>query len=80
MALTTDHPVIPIQHLIVCAALAIREGMSEAEALRSITLYPAQILGIDERVGEHRIRKRCGFCGDRRRAFRCAQQSDRNVY
>ncbi len=61
MALTTDHPVIPIQHLIVCAALAIREGMSEAEALRSITLYPAQILGIDERVGSIELEKDADF-------------------
>lgn len=60
-ALTTDHPVIPIQHLNICAALAIREGMSEAEALRSITLYPAQILGIDERVGSIEIEKDADF-------------------
>lgn len=60
-ALTTDHPVTPIQHLIVCAALAIREGMSEAEALKSITLYPAQILGIDNRAGSIDMDKDADF-------------------
>ena len=34
----TDHPVVPIQHLRICAALAVREGLGEAEALR---LLPA---------------------------------------
>jgi imidazolonepropionase-like amidohydrolase len=60
-ALTMDHPVTPIQHLIVCAALAIREGMSQAEALKSITLYPAQILGIDNLVGSIEMDKDADF-------------------
>lgn len=60
-ALTTDHPVTPIQHLIVCAALAIREGMSQAEALKSITLYPAQILGIERLVGSIEMDKDADF-------------------
>ena len=33
------------------AATAVAHGLSRDEALRSITLYPAQILGIDDRVG-----------------------------
>ena len=32
-ALMTDHPVIPIQYLPVCAALAVREGLDEQTAL-----------------------------------------------
>lgn len=51
-AIVTDHPVIPIQYLPLCASLAVREGMDEIEALKSITLYPAQICGIDNRVGD----------------------------
>ena len=47
----TDHPVIPIQYLPVCAALAVREGLDETEALKSITIYSAEITGIDDRVG-----------------------------
>lgn len=51
VALMTDHPVIPIQYLILCAALSVKEGMEEYEALKAITINPAKILGIDNRVG-----------------------------
>ncbi len=50
-AIVTDHPVIPVQYLPVCAALAVREGMDHEEALRAITVNPAKICGIDSRVG-----------------------------
>lgn len=51
VAMMTDHPVIPIQYLPICAALAVKEGMDEMEALKSITINAAQITGIDDRVG-----------------------------
>jgi imidazolonepropionase-like amidohydrolase len=51
VAIMTDHPVIPLQHLNMCGALAVRSGMDEMEALKSITIYPAEILKIDNRVG-----------------------------
>lgn len=47
----TDHPVIPIQHLPICAGLVAKEGLDEMEALKAITIYPAEILKIDNRVG-----------------------------
>lgn len=50
-ALTTDHSVIPIQYLPLCAALAVKHGMEEMEALKSITINPARILKLDHRVG-----------------------------
>ncbi len=50
-AICTDHPEVPIQYLSVCAALAVRGGMSEESALAAITLIPARILGVDDRVG-----------------------------
>jgi imidazolonepropionase-like amidohydrolase len=50
-AIITDHPVIPIQYLPVCAALAVREGMDCEDALRAITINPAKICGIEDRVG-----------------------------
>jgi imidazolonepropionase-like amidohydrolase len=50
-AMMTDHPVIPIQYLPVQAGLAVREGLSEETALRSITRYAAEIVGIADRVG-----------------------------
>lgn len=49
--LITDHPVVPIQYLGVCAALAVREGLDEDAALRSLTLAPAQILRASHELG-----------------------------
>jgi len=51
VALMTDHPVIPIQYLPVCAALAVKEGMKEQDALKAITINAAEIIGIAGRVG-----------------------------
>jgi imidazolonepropionase-like amidohydrolase len=51
VALMTDHPVIPLQYLVLCAALSVKEGMDEYEALKAITINPAIILGISDRVG-----------------------------
>ena len=50
-AMMTDHPVIPIQFLPVQAGLAVREGLSEETAFRSITRTAAEIVGIADRVG-----------------------------
>ncbi len=47
----TDHPVIPIEHLRVCAALAVREGLSEETAMQAITSKPAQFLQVDDELG-----------------------------
>ncbi len=47
----TDHPVIPIEHLRVCAALAVREGLAEEAALASITSTPAEMLKLDHELG-----------------------------
>lgn len=51
VAIMTDHPVVPIQHLSLLAALTVKEGMDEEEALKAITINPAEILGIADRVG-----------------------------
>ncbi|MBW7573683.1 amidohydrolase [Caproiciproducens faecalis] len=50
-AIITDHPVVPLQYLPTCAALAVREGMHYEDALKAITINPAKICGIDARVG-----------------------------
>lgn len=57
LALTTDHPETPVQYLQLCAALAIREGMDRCEALKAITINPAKICGISDRVGSIRVEK-----------------------
>lgn len=51
IAIMTDSPVIPLQHLSLCAALAAKAGLDEMEALRAITINPAEITGIADRVG-----------------------------
>ncbi|MHB1127408.1 MAG: amidohydrolase, partial [Bacillota bacterium] len=51
VALMTDHPVVPIQYLALCAALAVKEGMTEEDALKAITINPARLLGVGGRLG-----------------------------
>ena len=51
IAITTDHPVVPIDLLRLSASLAHREGLSAAGTLRAITLGAAEILGVADRVG-----------------------------
>ena len=50
-AICTDHPVTPIQYLPLCAAIAEAEGLSYRHALESITIVPAKIFGLQDRVG-----------------------------
>lgn len=50
-AIVTDHPVIPVQYLRLCAGLAAAEGMDREEALKAVTCYPARLCRIDDRVG-----------------------------
>lgn len=52
VSIITDHPVIPQQSLNMCAAMAVKAGMDEFEALKAITLNPAQTLGIDHLKGQ----------------------------
>ncbi len=56
-AIITDHPVIPIQYLPLCAGLAVREGMDREAALRAITIVPARICGLEDRVGSIAVGK-----------------------
>ena len=51
MCIITDAPVIPLNYLPLCAGLAVREGMDEDAAWRAITINPAKVAGIEERVG-----------------------------
>ena len=51
IALTTDHPVVPIDFLVHQATFAVKEGLDTDTALRSITVNPAEIMGLSDRVG-----------------------------
>ncbi|GAB3187732.1 amidohydrolase [Nesterenkonia suensis] len=57
VSLITDHPVVPIDFLMHQAALAVREGMEPQEALRAVTLNPAEVLGVSERIGSLEVGK-----------------------
>jgi len=51
VSIITDAPVIPLHHLPLCAGLAMKAGMDEYDALRAITINPAEHIGIADRVG-----------------------------
>ncbi len=51
IALTTDHPVVPIHFLVHQATLAVKEGLDPVTALQALTLNPARIMGVDDRLG-----------------------------
>ncbi len=51
VSIITDHPVVPIDFLVTQAALAVKEGMEPEAALRAITINPATVMGVEDRVG-----------------------------
>ena len=51
ISIITDHPVVPINFLIYQAALAVKEGLDRDEALRAVTINPAKVLGLADRLG-----------------------------
>jgi imidazolonepropionase-like amidohydrolase len=57
VALTTDHPTDPIQFLPIIAGEAVREGLPYDDALRAITINPAQMLSVAHRVGSIEVGK-----------------------
>lgn len=50
-ALTTDAPILSIDSLIHHAGEAVRSGLEVERALKMITINPAKILGLDDRIG-----------------------------
>lgn len=51
VALITDHPYNSIDQLRTIAIIALSEGMAVADALKCITVYPAEILECSNRIG-----------------------------
>ena len=51
VSIITDATVTPLHYLPLCAGLAIKAGMDEYEALRAVTINPAEHIGIADRVG-----------------------------
>ncbi|HZJ86268.1 MAG TPA: amidohydrolase, partial [Erysipelotrichaceae bacterium] len=57
VAIITDSPVVPQQYLGLSAGLAVKYGMDEYEALKAITINPAEILKLDNRIGSLKVGK-----------------------
>lgn len=57
VSIMTDHPVIPVQYLPMCAGIAVKHGMNKEKALEAITINPAKALGIEDRVGSIELGK-----------------------
>jgi imidazolonepropionase-like amidohydrolase len=51
VAIMSDHPCVPSQHLMLCASLASREGMPQEEALKAITINAAKSVRLEKRIG-----------------------------
>jgi len=56
VAIQTDET-SAVKYLTINAALAVREGMPEEEALKAITINPAEIIGVADRVGSLEVGK-----------------------
>ena len=51
VCITTDHNVTPQESLIMLAAMCVKAGLSQSDALRCVTSNAADILGIQDRKG-----------------------------
>jgi imidazolonepropionase-like amidohydrolase len=51
IAITTDHPVVPINFLVHQASLSVKYGLDPETALRALTINPARIIGVADRLG-----------------------------
>lgn len=52
VAITTDHNVNPQESLIMFAAMAVKAGLTQGEAMKCVTSNPAKILGISDKKGK----------------------------
>lgn len=57
LCLTTDSPVFPQKHLRYQAIFAVRYGMKKESALKAITINPAEIVGMSDRLGSIEVGK-----------------------
>ena len=56
VAIQTDE-MSAVKYITLNAALAVQQGMEEDEALKAITIYPAEIIGVADRVGSLEVGK-----------------------
>ena len=51
IAITTDHPVVPINFLVHQASLSVKYGLDRVVAIEALTINPARIIGVADRLG-----------------------------
>ncbi|MFN2243410.1 MAG: amidohydrolase family protein, partial [Anaerolineae bacterium] len=56
VAIQTDE-MSAVKYLTINAALAVREGMTEEDALKAITINAAKVIGVENRVGSLEVGK-----------------------
>lgn len=56
-AIMTDHPVIHAANTLTQIGIFVREGLSELEGLKAVTIYAAKLNGIDDLVGSIEVGK-----------------------
>ena len=57
VSIITDSSVSPQQYLPLCAGMAVKAGMDPFDALKAITLNPAEHIGVADRVGSLEVGK-----------------------
>lgn len=57
LSLCTDSPVVPQEELFLQGAVAARYGADSYTMLRAVTIAPARVFGLDERVGSLEVGK-----------------------
>ncbi len=55
----SDYPELPAEHLMLYAALAAKEGVCDTDAFSAVTITPAKMFGLDDRIGSIRPGKSC---------------------
>src|SRR5580698_412273 len=61
VAFNTDDPITNSRLLLRSAALAVRGGMTEDAALKGLTIYPAEMLDLQSRMGSLEVGKDADF-------------------
>ena len=57
VSIITDNSVIPQQYLPLCAGMAVKAGMDPFDALKAITINPAEHIGVADHVGSLEVGK-----------------------
>ena len=57
VSIITDNSVIPQQYLPLCVGMAVKAGMDPFDALKAITINPAEHIGVADRVGSLEVGK-----------------------